>query len=87
MSSTKEIRTQIRSVQSNQKITRAMEMVAASKVRRVQTRMQASRPYVDRMRRVIGHLAVAHPEFRHPFLLPREEVRGVGFLVIGTDRG
>ncbi len=87
MAGTKEIRTQIRSVQSNQKITRAMEMVAASKVRRVQARMQASRPYVDRMRRVIGHLAVVHPEFRHPFLLPREQVRGVGFLVIGTDRG
>lgn len=87
MAGTKEIRTQIRSVQSNQKITRAMEMVAASKVRRVQARMQASRPYVDRMRRVIGHLAVVHPEFRHPFLLPREPVRGVGFLVIGSDRG
>lgn len=87
MAGTKEIRVQIRSIQSTQKITRAMEMVAASKVRRVQTRMQASRPYVERMHRVVGHLAVVHPEFRHPFLLPRPDVRGVGFLVIGSDRG
>ncbi len=87
MAGTKEIRTQIQSVQSNQKITRAMEMVAASKIRRVEARMRSSRPYVEKMRRVIGHLALVHPEFRHPFLLPREPVRGVGFLVMGTDRG
>ncbi len=87
MAGTKEIRTQIRSIESTRKITRAMEMVAASKIRRVQARMQASRPYLDRIRQVTSHLAVLRPEFPHPFLLPRTAVRGVGFLVIGTDRG
>lgn len=87
MAGTKEIRTQIRSIESTRKITRAMEMVAASKIRRVQVRMQASRPYLERIRKVTGHLAVLRPEFPHPFLLPRNTVRGVGFLVIGSDRG
>jgi F-type H+-transporting ATPase subunit gamma len=87
MAGTKEIRTQIRSIESTRKITRAMEMVAASKIRRVQSRMQGSRPYIERIRHVIGHLAVLRPEFPHPFLLPRPRVRGVGFFVIGSDRG
>jgi F-type H+-transporting ATPase subunit gamma len=67
MASSKEIRTQIKSIRSTQKITKAMEMVAASKMRKVQTRMAASRPYSEKMRKVIGHLAKANPEYRHPF--------------------
>jgi F-type H+-transporting ATPase subunit gamma len=82
----KEIRGQIRSIQNIQKSTKALEMVAASKVRKVQARMDASRPYADKMRQMIGHLAVAHPAYRHPFLIERE-VRRVGFIVISTDRG
>lgn len=86
MASGKEIRSKIRSVQNTQKITRAMEMVAASKMRKAQDRMQASRPYADKMRKVIGHLAHAHPEYRHPYLVDRE-VKRVGMIVISTDRG
>ncbi|RMD80537.1 MAG: F0F1 ATP synthase subunit gamma [Gammaproteobacteria bacterium] len=83
----KEIRSQIKSIQSTQKITRAMEMVAASKMRRAQERMFASRPYAERIRAVIGHLAQAHPEYRHPYLVPREPVKRVGYIVVSTDRG
>jgi F-type H+-transporting ATPase subunit gamma len=86
MASPKEIRTQIKSIRSTQKITKAMEMVAASKMRKVQQRMAASRPYAERMRKVIGHLAKANPEYRHPFMVERE-VKRVGFIVISTDRG
>jgi F-type H+-transporting ATPase subunit gamma len=86
MASPKEIRTQIKSIRSTQKITKAMEMVAASKMRKVQQRMAASRPYAERMRKVIGHLAHANPEYRHPFMVERE-VKRVGFIVISTDRG
>jgi len=86
MASPKEIRTQIKSIRSTQKITKAMEMVAASKMRKVQQRMAASRPYAERMRKVIGHLAKANPEYRHPFMVDRE-VKRVGFIVISTDRG
>jgi len=86
MASPKEIRTQIKSIRSTQKITKAMEMVAASKMRKVQQRMAASRPYATRMRQVIGHLAKANPEYRHPFMVDRE-VKRVGFIVISTDRG
>ncbi|MGA9852466.1 MAG: F0F1 ATP synthase subunit gamma [Gammaproteobacteria bacterium] len=86
MAGAKEIRTQIKSIRSTQKITKAMEMVAASKMRKVQTRMAASRPYAEKMRKVIGHLAKANPEYRHPFMLERE-VKRVGFIVISTDRG
>ena len=68
----KEIRNQIRSIQNTQKITRAMEMVAASKMRKAQDRMRAARPYAERMRNVIGHLHYAHTEYRHPFLIERE---------------
>ena len=69
-----------------QKITKAMEMVAASKIRKAQAQMEASRPYAERIRRVIGHLAKANPDYRHPYLVERE-VRRVGFIVISTDRG
>jgi F-type H+-transporting ATPase subunit gamma len=86
MASPKEIRTQIKSIRSTQKITKAMEMVAASKMRKVQQRMAASRPYAQRMRKVIGHLAKANPEYRHPFMVERE-VKRVGMIVISTDRG
>ncbi len=86
MASPKEIRTQIKSIRSTQKITKAMEMVAASKMRKVQQRMAAARPYATRMRQVIGHLAKANPEYRHPFMVERE-VKRVGMIVIATDRG
>ncbi len=87
MAGTKEIRTQIRSVRNTQKITKAMEMVAASKMRKAQDQMSATRPYAERMRQVIGHLAAANPDYRHPFLLPREPVKRVGILFVSTDRG
>ncbi|MCW8901310.1 MAG: F0F1 ATP synthase subunit gamma [Gammaproteobacteria bacterium] len=86
MASGKEIRTQIKSVQNTQKITRAMEMVAASKMRKAQDRMAASRPYADKMRAVINHLAFAHSEYKHSYLEVRD-VKRVGFIVISSDRG
>ena len=86
MASGKEIRGKIRSVQNTQKITRAMEMVAASKMRKAQDRMLASRPYAEKMRQVITHLAHAHPEYDHPYLQDRE-VKKVGFIIVTTDRG
>jgi F-type H+-transporting ATPase subunit gamma len=82
----KEIRSKIRSVKNMQKITSAMEKVAASKIRKAQLQMEASRPYAERIRRVIGHLAHANPDYKHPFLVERE-VKRVGFIVISTDRG
>ncbi|MDY6941533.1 MAG: F0F1 ATP synthase subunit gamma [Pseudomonadota bacterium] len=87
MAGAKEIRTQIRSIQNTQKITKAMEMVAASKMRKAQEQMAATRPYAERMRDVIGHLAEANPEYRHPFLVERENVKRVGFILVSTDRG
>lgn len=86
MAGEKEIRNKIRSVKNMQKITKAMEMVAASKIRKAQQQMEASRPYAERIRRVIGHLSHANPDYKHPFLLERE-VRRVGYIVISTDRG
>jgi len=86
MSGAKEIRTKIKSVKNTQKITKAMEMVAASKMRKAQDRMAASRPYAERIRTVIGHLARANPDYKHPFLVEREAKR-VGYIVISTDRG
>ena len=86
MAGAKEIRTKIKSVQSTQKITSAMEMVAASKMRSAQQRMQRARPYSDKMRNVIAHLANADPEYRHPFLAERD-IKRVGFIVITSDRG
>jgi F-type H+-transporting ATPase subunit gamma len=86
MAGTKEIRTKIRSIRNTQKITKAMEMVAASKMRKAQERMQAARPYAVKMRKVVAHLAQAHPEYRHPYLVERE-VKRVGYVIISTDRG
>ena len=83
----KEIRTKINSIKNTQKITRAMEMVAASKMRKAQERMAASRPYAEKMRNVIAHLAHAHPEYRHPYMCARDEVRNVGIILVSTDRG
>ena len=82
----KEIRTQIKSIQNTQKITKAMEMVAASKMRKAQDRMAATKPYAEKIRNVIGHVAMSHPEYKHPFLLDREVSR-VGFIIVSTDRG
>jgi F-type H+-transporting ATPase subunit gamma len=86
MPGVKEIRVKIASFKSTQKITKAMQMVAASKMRKAQERMRATRPYSERIRRVIGHLRKANPDFRHPFLVERE-VKAVGFIIITTDRG
>jgi len=86
MPGTKEIRSKIASVKSTQKITKAMQMVATSKMRRAQERMRLARPYAQKMRNVIGHLTEANPDYRHPFLHERD-VKGVGIIVISTDRG
>ncbi len=86
MAGAKEIRTQIKSIQNTQKITRAMEMVAASKMRSSQQRMESSRPYADKIRRVISHLSLANPDYSHPFLEERE-VKRIGYVVISSDRG
>lgn len=82
----KEIRTKIASIANTQKITRAMEMVAASKMRKAQERMRAARPYAEKMRNVIAHLAHANAEYQHTFMVERE-MRRVGFIVVSTDRG
>jgi len=86
MANAKEIRTKIASVQNTQKITKAMEMVSASKMRKSQDRMAASRPYAETMRNVIGHLALGNLEYKHPYLEERD-VKRVGYLVVSTDRG
>ena len=86
MAGAKEIRNKIGSVKNTQKITKAMEMVAASKMRKTQERMAASRPYAETMRKVIGHLALGNLEYKHPYLEERD-VKRVGYLVVSTDRG
>ncbi len=86
MPGTKEIRSKIASVKSTQKITKAMQMVATSKMRRAQERMRLARPYAQKMRHVIGHLTQANPDYRHPFLSNRD-TKGVGIIVISSDRG
>ena len=87
MASGKEIRTQIASIKSTQKITSAMEMVAASKMRKAQERMAATRPYAEKILNVIQHLAFANPEYKHPYLMDREETKRVGYIVVSSDRG
>jgi F-type H+-transporting ATPase subunit gamma len=87
MAGSKEIRTKIKSVQSTRKITKAMEMVAASKMKRAQDRMRAARPYVGRMVAIVRHLAHANTEYRHPFLLKRPQVKSVGLIVVTSDKG
>ncbi len=86
MPSTKEIRLKISSIKNTQKITKAMQMVATSKMRRAQERMRAARPYAEKMRMVIGNLSEANPDYRHAFLVERE-IKAVGLIVISTDRG
>ena len=83
----KEIRTKIASVKNTQKITKAMEMVAASKMRKAQERMRAARPYADKIRNVISHLGAANPEYKHPYLINRPEFKRIGLVIISTDRG
>ncbi|MEN9836669.1 MAG: hypothetical protein RLZ79_337 [Pseudomonadota bacterium] len=86
MPGTKEIRNKISSVKSTQKITKAMEMVAASKMRRAQDRMRLSRPYAEKIRNVIGHLKKANPDYKHPYLVERE-AQSIGIIVVSSDRG
>jgi len=87
MASAKEIRTQIKAIQNTGKITKAMEMVAASKMRKAQDRVVAARSYAEGVRRVVANLMSAHPEYQHPFLVEREEIKKVGIIVISTDKG
>jgi len=87
MASEKEIRTQIASIKNTQKITKAMEMVAASKMRKAQDRMAANRPYSKKMRSVVGHVASANIEYHHPYLMDRPDVKRVGYIAVSTDRG
>ena len=87
MAAGKEIRTKIKSVESTRKITKAMEMVAASKMRKAQERMKAARPYAEKIARVATHLAYAHPEYKHPFVIARDNVRRVGLIVVSSDKG
>lgn len=86
MAAAKEIRTQIGSIKNTQKITSAMEMVAASKMRKAQDRMSASQPYARQIRKVVGHIAKANPEYRHDYMIDRE-VKRVGYIVVSSDRG
>ncbi len=83
----KEIRVKIKSIQNTQKITKAMEMVAASKMRRAQDRMLAARPYAEKISNVFWRMAHANSEYKHPFLIEREQIKRVGFIVITSDRG
>lgn len=87
MAGTKEIRVKIKSVQNTRKITKAMEMVAASKMRKAQERMRMARPYGEKIRTVAAHISHANPEYRHPFLVERDSVKRVGLIVITTDKG
>jgi F-type H+-transporting ATPase subunit gamma len=87
MPGSKEIRTKIKSVQNTRKITKAMEMVAASKMRKAQDRMRAARPYGEKIRNVAAHISHANPEYRHPFLVERDTVKKVGIIIITTDKG
>src|SRR5574342_221278 len=87
MASGKEIRTKIKSVQNTRKITKAMEMVAASKMRKAQDRMRHPRPYGEKIRNVAAHISHANPEYRHPYLVERDTVKGVGIILVTTDKG
>jgi F-type H+-transporting ATPase subunit gamma len=87
MAGAREIRTKIKSVANTRKVTRALEMVSASKIRKAQELMRASRPYARAMRQVIGHIAHATAEYKHPFMVTRENVKRVGYIVVSTDRG
>ena len=87
MAGGKEITTKIRSIENTKKVTSALEMVSASKIRKSQDLMNATRPYARMIRRVMGHLSKANPEFRHPFTVRREEIKKVGYIIVSTDRG
>ena len=87
MAGGREIKTKIKSVQNTRKVTRALEMVSASKIRKAQERMKASRPYARAMKQVIGHLAQANSEFQHPYLVERAQTRRVGYIIVSSDRG
>jgi len=87
MAGGREIKTKIKSVQNTRKVTRALEMVSASKIRKAQERMRILRPYVQAMKQVIGHLAQANTDFQHPFLVERPDVKRVGYVVVSSDRG
>jgi len=87
MAAGKEIRGKIKSVENTKKITKAMEMVAASKMRKAQERMRAARPYSDKIRNIASHLAQANPEYTHPFLINQDNAKAVGFIVVTTDKG
>ena len=87
MAGGREIKTKIKSVQNTRKVTRALEMVSASKIRKAQERMKASRPYARAMKQMIGHLAQANTDFQHPFLQERPEIRRVGYVIVSSDRG
>jgi len=87
MAGSKEIRTKIKSVENTRKITRAMEMVAAAKMRKAQERMRAARPYAEKIRNVAAHLSRANPEYKHAFLVKRESIQNVGVIVVTSDKG
>ena len=87
MAGGREIKTKIKSVQNTRKVTRALEMVSASKIRKAQERMKASRPYARLMTQMIGHIAKANSEYTHPFMVDRSEVKRIGYIVVSTDRG
>jgi F-type H+-transporting ATPase subunit gamma len=87
MAGGREIKTKIKSVQNTRKVTRALEMVSASKIRKAQDRMKASRPYARAMKQVIGHLAQANTDYQHPYLVARKETKRVGYLIVSSDRG
>lgn len=87
MAGAREIRTKIKSVANTRKVTRALEMVSASKIRKAQDLMRASRPYARLMRQAIGHIAHANAEYKHPFLVERSQIKRVGYVIVSTDRG
>ena len=87
MAGSREIRNKIKSVQNTRKITKAMEMVAASKMRKAQDRMRQARPYGEKVRNIAAHLAGANPEYRHPFLVRRETIKAAGLIIVTTDKG
>ncbi len=87
MAGSKEIRTKIKSVENTRKITKAMEMVAASKMRKAQDRMRAARPYAEKIRNVAAHLSHTQPDFKHPFLVKRDVVKNIGLIVVSSDKG
>ena len=87
MAAGKEIRVKIKSVEGTKKITKAMEMVAASKMRKAQERMRAARPYAERVRSLAANLSHATPEYKHPFLVANKDAKVAGFIVVTTDKG